>query len=182
MNDMLVENDRGQKGHNHPADVNSVAMHRSRSRLLCSYGQHSSEWIPEPSSCCHAIASVESKRERGLTYEYYFVDPGNTQYDIRVCQKMFLFQFPRQWWPLLKRTDEGTVKEDMRGDTGNTEDKSRKQIVINHIMSFRCLISHYVRKTRKEQFLPSEVILKRMHRMHIKYCQDNNYKIESYDF
>ena len=135
-------------------------------------------------------AGTERKqRERGSTYEYSFVNPGNNQYDIRVCQKMFLDTLSISKTMVTtalcdKRTDEGTVKEDMRGRHGKHRrmDKSRKQIVINHIMSFRCLKSHYVRKTRKEQFLPSELTLKGMHRMYIKYCQDNNYKIESYDF
>ena len=43
--------------------------------------------------------------------------------------------------------------------------------------TFKVLKSHYVQKTPKSQFLPSEMSMKEMHRFYVEYCNSNNYEV-----
>ena len=54
--------------------------------------------------------------------------------------------------------------------------------VIEHINKFKVVESHYVRKTAKEQFFPSELNIQEMHRLYLEFCQEKQYTPENYDF
>ena len=61
-------------------------------------------------------------------------------------------------------------------------DKKRTATVVNHIKMFRCLSSHYVRKTCTAQFLPHELSISEMHRMYLDHCREMNLTPENFDF
>ena len=116
----------------------------------------------------------KKEKKREFTYKYRFIDPTNEDYDIRVCQKMFLDILYKSTQMILtafeKKTATGGLKKDKRGQHGKQKklDASREEIVMKHIESFKVVESHYVRKSLLDyQFLPQNLSVKEMHRMYI---------------
>ena len=89
------------------------------------------------------------KKEKKRIYKYTFTDPTNEDYDIRVCQKMFLDTLCVSTHSKQKKLDAW-----------------REEIVMTHIKSFKV-----VESLLDNQFLPQNLSVKEMHRMYGKRIQ-----------
>ncbi len=145
--------------------------------------------IPKDRTRKRSYDGERKERRREFTYKYTFSDPDIKDYDIAVCQKMFLDTLGISTQMVItaheKKTDTGALVTDERGRHGNSRkvDPVREQWVIQHIKSFKVVESHYVRKSLADyQFLPQDLSVKEMHRMYIEHCNEKGYEMENYDF
>ena len=129
-------------------------------------------------------------RNRRWNYKFYFADPKYMVMDIRVCQTMFLdtLGISKQMVETAHNKKipggGGSAERDQRGRHGKQKKvaAAREATVIKHIILFKVVESHYVRKTATEQFLPTELNIQEMHRLYLEFCDKNGYKAENYDF
>ena len=66
----------------------------------------------------------------------------------------------------------------------NAIDPDREILVINHIMQFKTVESHYVRRKATYEYLPPELSVSKMYVMYVKWCSENDppKKAEKEDF
>ena len=128
---------------------------------------------------------VKRRSSRNFSTRYH-LSVGDRK--IEVCQTMFLntLSISRKVVHNIlekKVSKEGVLKKDSRGRKKGTRLVSeRETIVIMHTLLFKCLPSHYARKSSKYQYLPENLTLAEMHRMYQKWCADEGYKPENCDF
>ena len=125
------------------------------------------------------------RRSREFSFKYKF---NVEDKKIEVCQMMFLNTLGISKKVIVnifqnKISKEGVLKKDSRGRRKGTKFISdRESVVMEHIKLFKCVESHYVRKTSKFQYLPQNLTLAEMYRMFQKWCSDEGEKQENYDF
>ena len=117
---------------------------------------------------------------------YHLIKP-NSGIRARVCQAYFLSTFDiseKMIRSVVKKTDSsGTVKKDERGfaTPPTTLPEERMKTVVNHILQFKTVESHYICKDSSCQYVPKHLNVAEMHRMYIQWCAFNDYSVKNYD-
>ena len=88
----------------------------------------------------------------------------------------------------FEKYDAGSIQPSRRGFSPlikhNAIDPDREILVINHIMQFKTVESHYVRRKATYEYLPPELSVSKMYVMYVKWCSENDppKKAEKEDF
>lgn len=146
-------------------------------------GNHEKQWlyilnyieVEEPK-----VIKVQRKRDRSRTLIYYL--PFNKDANVtklRVCKVMFLntlgIKEKTVYSAMSKYTNNQQIT-DLRGKHANRPHKTSnetEQSVIQHIKSFPCIESHYLRKKTSRQYLASDLNLAKMHRLYALWMSEN---------
>lgn len=149
-------------------------------------GSHETQWhfilknteITEPK-----VIKVQRKRERNRTVIYYLPLKNNTGLikRIKVCKTMFLNTLgikERTVYTVIDKYNKGNAITDLRGKHANRPHKTRsdtEQSVIEHIKSFPCIESHYLRQKTNRQYLSQDLNISKMHRLYKVWFSENEY-------
>ena len=125
------------------------------------------------------IMKSGKRRTRKMSRVYHLTKP-NSGIRLRVCQAYFLSTFDiskKMIRSVVKKTDSsGTVKKDERGfaTSPTTLPEERMKAVVDHILQFKTVESHYIRKDSSCQYLPEHVNVTEMHHIYIQWCAFND--------
>ena len=125
------------------------------------------------------------RRDRQLSGSFQFNQP-RTGEAITVLQKNFLntLDIPEKAVrTALKKTKlSGVLESDQRGhasDHNKTEEAVTNQIK-EHIMLFKTVESHYIRRDSQCQYLPDHLSISEMYRLYGEWCKANAFEVASY--
>ena len=122
--------------------------------------------VPQKRSRKREYDKNVTRRERGNSFKYTFLDPKCAEEEIQVCLKVFLntlsISKTKIQTSFLKRTASGTVKQDERErhKKHNRVERIRKGRVMSHLKMFKVTESHYMRKYETYQYLAQELNIK----------------------
>ena len=125
------------------------------------------------------------RRDRQLSRSFQFIQP-RTGEAITVCQKFFLNTLDiseKAVRTVLKKTKpSGVLESDQRGhasDHNKIEEAVTNQIK-EHIMLFKTVESHYIRRDSQCQYLPDHLSISEMYRLYCEWCKATAFEAASY--
>jgi len=127
---------------------------------------------------------ASKRRNRQSTRSYSFIKLNGER--ITECQKFFFSTLDisekRVRTILKKTTESGTIEKDGRGKAGgkNKIDEETINRIKDHIMMFRTIDSHYVRKESKCEYLSEHLSVAEMHRLYIQWCEEHGHQPQQY--
>ena len=141
------------------------------------------QWLIKREQGCENTCKT-ARRRKELT-KAYFLNNAATKTLIPVCQKFFLNTIAvdekRVRTALAKKTEAGTVKTGSHGKHDHHANcEERQKNVMDHIQL--SVVSRYVRKESKYQYLPDTLNISEMHRMYTECCDEQGINAENYAF
>lgn len=126
------------------------------------------------------VIKVQRKRDRSRTLIYYLpLNKDGKVTKLRVCKVMFLNTLgikEKTVYSAMNKYTNNLQITDLRGKHANRPHKTSdetEQSVIQHIKSFPCIESHYLRKQTSRQYLASDLNLAKMHRLYVVWMSEN---------
>lgn len=163
-----------------------------RSELFQYYwaiGNHEKQWlfilkyleVEEPK-----VIKVQRKRDRSRTLLYYLpLKRDSVVTKVRVCKVMFINTLgisEKSVYSAMNKFTNNLQITDLRGKHASrplkTSDET-EQGVIQHIKSFPCIESHYLRKQTSRQYLASDLSLAKMHRLYLCWASENLHGVKT---
>lgn len=153
-------------------------------RQFWASGNHETQWqfilknteIIEPK-----VMKIQRTRERNRTLVYYLPSKSNACLvtNLKVCKIMFLNTLDikeRTVYTAIDKYANGDQITDLRGKHSNRPHRTAsetEQSVIQHIKSFPCIESHYLRKNTSRQYLSQDLNISKMHRLYKDWMSEN---------
>lgn len=147
-------------------------------------GNHETQWqfilknteIIEPK-----VMKIQRKRERNRTLVYYLPSKNDVCLvtNLKVCKTMFLNTLgikERTVYTAIDKYANGDQITDLRGKHTNRPHRTAsetEQSAIQHIQSFPCIESHYLRQNSSRQYLSQDLNISKMHRLYKDWISEN---------
>ncbi|KAE8742178.1 hypothetical protein FOCC_FOCC012264 [Frankliniella occidentalis] len=125
----------------------------------------------------HRNRDEDSGRKKSASHKYFFEIGGKR---VRVCKGTFLRTldisdtFVTNVINKKADTISGIARNDRRGKKAPPHKMShdKRALVLRHINSFPCYVSHYCRKDTSQKYLPNSLNLTKMHKLYLETHPD----------